>query len=661
MQKTNSFICNICQGITPRDFGVRSDQRQVIACSDCGMGVLKEIPEDTSIFYVGDYYTSDSEHDGYSNYDYTASHSLLWVRHAIEYFTGSKKLLDIGAANGFLLSQLGDSYQKYGIEVNEKASAQAKANSVEIISSDIYETPARYKNFFDVVTSIATYEHVTDFRKAVEASLKLLKKNGVLIFEVPLISETQDSSVWYRTSLEHVYYPTVSGLTELFRLLGVNLAGFETAVEGFGTTYIGVVTRTPEKKLLADRLIDVLTEDNLALLSDDERSINVAFKIVHSFSPTSDGILALPQLIERGINTQVMSRLTQLWHNDFMDAYRLRVKNAENERAIDGLRVEAEQAENYARRASNALAAFAVQFKDSGLIHNKEFDAISELVSTPSPGGSCATAEAGDRLIKLNQKLLPFLIQYQQLEDSSNALTHRLAATEQQLSDVVTSTSWRATARLRSILTRYPRLKRPIRRSMKVLWWIRNGTFLQHMKLYLEHRRTRSTAKGATAGSGSRTPNTETAGLHVGDLRQAAPLVQFVPALSVVMCVKPDGMTHAVSSLLECIPSEWELVIAGAPEVWKLSHPLLRYASDRADQNTQICFDDLTKNTFGRLVAYVGTCELKQLSSEQLMELRQQTLEAEMLPEVTKLNRLLSESAKARGDLHVQRLWRRPQ
>lgn len=649
MLKMNSFICNICQGLTYHDFGVRSDQRQVIACSDCGMGVLREIPEDTSIFYVGDYYTADSEHEGYSNYDYTASHNLLWVRHAIEYFSGSKKLLDIGAANGFLLSQLSDSYQKYGIEVNEDASAQAEASGVTIISSDIYKAPARYNNFFDVVTSIATYEHVIDFRKAVEVSLKLLKKNGVLIFEVPLISETQDSSVWYRTSLEHIYYPTVSGLTELFRLLGVNLVGFETAVEGFGTTYIGVVTRTPEKKLLADRLINALTTDNIALLSEDEQLINVAFKIVHNFSPTSDGILTLPKLIERGINTKVMSRLTQLWHNDFMDVYRLQIKNAENERMIDALRIESEQAENYASRASKALAEFAVEFKGSGLINNKEFDAISALVSTLSHDGSYAKTEASDRMIELNQKLLHFLIRYQHLEDTSNALTYRLASAEQQLSDIVNSTSWRGTARLRSALTRYPNLRKLTRRSMKVLWWTLNGTLLQNMKLYMSQSK-----------DGSSPVSLETTEMYTGDLRQAKPQIQFVPALSVVLSSRPNGLRQAVSSLLERIPSEWELVIAGVEEEWKLSHPLLRYTSSGTDQHVQFLFDDLTKSTFGRLVVFVGTDELKQLPSGQTMEFTQQTGEDETLSEITKLKQLLNESAETDGDLQVQRLWRRP-
>lgn len=659
MQKTNTFVCNICHGVTPCDFGVRSDQRQVIACRDCGMGVLKEIPQDTSIFYVGDYYKSDCEHDGYSNYDYTASHSLLWVRHVIEYFAGSKKLLDIGAANGYLLSQLDDSYQKYGIEVNEKACAQAEAKGVKIISSDIYETPARYNNFFDIVTSIATYEHLTDFRKAVEASLKLVKEDGVLIFEVPLISETKDNSVWYSTSLEHVYYPTISGLTELFRLLGVNLAGFETTVEGFGSTYIGLVTRTPEKTLLADRLIDILNEENLALLSDDERSINVAFNIVHSFSPTSDGILALPQLIERGINTQVMSRLTQLWHNDFIDAYKLRVKNAEIERMIDGLQIKAEQAESYARRASDALTTFTVQLNQSGLINNTEFDVISEIVS-PSRCSSFETTGASDKLIKLTQELLPFLIRYQQLQDSSTLLARRLAAAEQELSDVVTSTSWRATARLRSILARHPGLKRQIRRLVKILWWLSKGTLLENMRHYLEHRKIRSGAETAVSGSGSLNPKLETARSPSPGLRQTAPRVQFVPAVSVLLCIKPGDLTPAVSHLLERIPSEWELVIVGSAKEWKLSHPLLRYVNAGTAQKRQFCFDDLTHSTFGRLVAYVGTEELKEATLDQTTEIAKQTLEDETLAEVTKLNQLLSESAEGWGDLYLQRLWRRP-
>ncbi|EMG53556.1 hypothetical protein WYI_12488 [Ochrobactrum sp. CDB2] len=98
----------------------------------------------------------------------------------------------------------------------------------------------------------------------------------------------------------------------------------------------------------------------------------------------------------------------------------------------------------------------------------------------------------------------------------------------------------------------------------------------------------------------------------------------------------------------------------GSAKEWKLSHPLLRYVNAGTAQKRQFCFDDLTHSTFGRLVAYVGTEELKEATLDQTTEIAKQTLEDETLAEVTKLNQLLSESAEGWGDLYLQRLWRRP-
>ena len=760
MQEINCFVCNICGKTEYHNFGVRSDQREVIACNSCGMGVLKNIPEDTSVFYVGDYYSANSEKDGYSNYDYTASHSLLWVKYAIEFFIDSGNILDIGAANGFLLSQLSSSYHKYGIEVNSEACVKARANDVKIISSDIYNVNPNYDSFFHIITSIATYEHVVDFRKAVEDSLRLLKPDGVLIFEVPVISNNLDSSIWYETSLEHIYYPTVSGLTELFRILGVNLVGFESSVNGFGTTYIGIVTRSLRKNQLARKFIDIITETDLSILSEEERSINVAFNIVHSFFPTSDGILALPLLIQRGINNNVMSRLTQLWHNDFVKAYRLQTEIEQkekiiadilniirqNEMVIRNLRknvsnnerieryasrvdtaltdfsahlkervdlnnpdlkeifelasapsklysydkyeasdrmIEINQkmlpllagfqetssrlqeltnrlnhAEQYASRVDTALTDFSAHLKERVDLNNPDLKEIFELASAPSKLYSYDKYEASDRMIEINQKMLPLLAGFQETSSRLQELTNRLNHAERHLSEVISSTSWRATEGLRGVLSRNPRVSRLTRRTIKILGWIHNGTFFQHLKLYLAHRNRKAMPVEENPSLDCTKTELDVAEAHVSEPEAVSRGIHFTPKLSVVLRLSPEAMKGAVSNLLDIVPKDWELIVVGTAERWELSHPLLRYIDASSLQNEGFAFDEIIGKTFGKFVVFVGASGPEEARPLNYLDYGWGN---EIHDEAARLTHLIDQAQGANKVMCIQRLWHRPE
>lgn len=674
MQEMNDFVCNICGSTEHHEFGVRSDQREVVACSACGMGVLKSIPEDTSIFYVGDYYAAESENDGYSDYDFTASHSLLWVKYAIEYFCIKGNILDIGAANGFLLSQLSNSYLKYGIEVNNEACLEAEGNGVRIISSDIYDVDSKYESYFDIITSIATYEHVIDFRRAVENSLQLLKPDGVLIFEVPVISDKQDSSIWYRTSLEHIYYPTVSGLTELFRILGVSMTGFESSVEGFGTTYIGIVTRNPNKALLASKFISTINEKDIAKLSEEDRIINVSFNIVHSFFPTSEGILALPLLIRRGINNNVMSRLTQLWHSDFIEAYRLRVENEQKKMAFDELTKTRDQqdilikdlknsvrniesAKKYARRVNDSIRDFSKRLEANVDLNDPELKEIFDLSSISPQNYSHDNFESADRIVEINQKMLFLLTKYRESADRTHELIDRLNSVELRLSEVMNSTSWRATEGLRRTLSHHPRIADIGRRSMKILSWTLKGTLFQHLKLYMAHHR----KEKAMAAVGSRpvvhydkaasvmeTSVNESKGLQLP--------VQFTPTLSIVLCLKSVDQHKAVSDLLDAAPGEWELMIVGMYDEWRLSHPLLRYLPLNTSQNFDVRFEEIINKTFGKCVVLVGEAETDEVSN---MVRTDTARNVDIQQEVAKLTLLLGQIEEGGKMMRIQRLWRR--
>ena len=348
------FCCNICRCTHTSGEHTRGDGQKVLFCADCGMGVLANLPSSTSSFYEDGYYGRDTDSDlGYVDYTFTAEHGLLWAKLVVEIISGSSgTVLDVGCANGFLLGSLRGTYSRFGLEANDAAAMQASDVGVTIIGKDITDAKLadEFGNFFDVVTSIATFEHVLDFRGAVQNSLKLLKSHGVLLYEVPLISKYRDNSDWWNSSYEHIYYPTLSGLERLAgEFPDAHFVGFETDIKGYGSTYIGAFTYDADVFQRVNRVFEAMKGQGLHGLNVLETRANLAYHVVHCFRPSPDRVLALPQLLEVVATPNLLTRLTQLWHADCQRATEVEAAEARE-------RWHEQQATNW-RRAFEELKA----------------------------------------------------------------------------------------------------------------------------------------------------------------------------------------------------------------------------------------------------------------------------------------------------------------
>jgi SAM-dependent methyltransferase len=314
------FSCNICGGAEISRREARGDGKQILFCADCGMGMIDAPPTRTDLFYVDGYYGREANEDrGYIDYAFSAEHALLWVQLMVQALVPEGgRILDVGCADGFLLDRLQGGYRRFGIEVNAAAQTQARARGITILGDDIMTLDiGKSIDPFDVISCIATFEHVLDFRGAVATCLRNLAPSGILLFEVPLISTTRDNKDWYLGSFEHIFYPTIRGMERLFRgFEGLQFKGFESDIKGFSSTYIGAASYDPDAFARATLQLEAMHQPSLGGLDETGTRLNLAYHVVHSFRPNTERVLALPILLEVAHAPNLIRRLIQLWHDD---------------------------------------------------------------------------------------------------------------------------------------------------------------------------------------------------------------------------------------------------------------------------------------------------------------------------------------------------------
>lgn len=508
-------VCNICGSNAFLGIGRRVDGHTVLRCSHCGMGVLDEIPEDLHSFYSDDYYDAPGRM-GYSDYTFMAEHGVGWAAALIRCLKPSGRVLDVGCVNGNLLRRLGDGYECFGIEANEAMAARAAKGGIGIIAHDLFERDVRrvHAADFDAVTSIAVFEHLCDFRGGFEICLALLKQDGVLVFEVPLLSETHENTVWFSSSLEHVFYPTLSGIRYLVeKELGLRLIGGEIFVRDYASTFIGIVAKDPKVAKAAAALYWRLTSDGSQPLDDTEREARLQLRLVHAAKSSEELIADLRVLPPTAFTRPLLQRLQQVWTTDIRGRTSTQAALQQATALYDKgqgelahlsarlLRSEAEtllKAAELERAQAQIILAEAAKIQAVEIERHRLAATEKELAAARIVAGEHAALErslalAQDELARQRRRIvvleadLSAADQDRQVnvarmiagmaaaEEGGRIAMERATALETerdefqlQLQAVLNSNIWRASLPLRHIAGRHPRLARPLRSALKI-------------------------------------------------------------------------------------------------------------------------------------------------------------------------------------------------
>jgi len=99
------------------------------------------------------------------------------------------KICEIGCGDGEMIKKIADkfNYSPYGIEYSQIAAKQSKKLGIRVIEGDVFseELNKKYSNFFDVIYSYGFIEHIIPPENAIQTHLNLLKKNGILVIQIP--------------------------------------------------------------------------------------------------------------------------------------------------------------------------------------------------------------------------------------------------------------------------------------------------------------------------------------------------------------------------------------------------------------------------------------------------------------------------------------------
>ena len=313
--KRYDSTCPVCGASEFQPFGERSDGIPVRQCRICGHGVVERFRDDVASLYGNQYFSApEGSAIGYDDYALEADQGVAWAASLVRLWKRGGAVLDIGCANGRALQLLGASFQTFGIELNEEMGKQAEMTGARVIANDLFDPRVQenHPGAFDAVLSIAVFEHIPAFKEAFGLAASLLKPDGILIFELPLVQAPGD--IWYRSSLEHLHYPTLPSIEYLFReVLQLSLTGSAIDVPDFGGIYIGVTSPSPETaRIVGDDFLRLTTADP-TFLAGEEARFRWLLDLVHA-GRCSPEILGLwRHLRPEDWNPAVMRRVFGMW------------------------------------------------------------------------------------------------------------------------------------------------------------------------------------------------------------------------------------------------------------------------------------------------------------------------------------------------------------
>ena len=169
------------------------------------------------------------------NYSYTSSNSKLSKKHwdlyskeiIKKYKIQKKKILEIGSNDGYLLKKFKKNNFILGIDSSDKMVKVSKKNKIPCLNETFNnKLSKKIKNkygYFDFILANHVLNHADDDFNFLLGCVNLLKKNSILIIEVPYWAYQVKNSLFDQIYHEHRSYFTVSYFNFLQKKLNLKI------------------------------------------------------------------------------------------------------------------------------------------------------------------------------------------------------------------------------------------------------------------------------------------------------------------------------------------------------------------------------------------------------------------------------------------------------
>ncbi|OGY12671.1 MAG: hypothetical protein A3A58_00210 [Candidatus Blackburnbacteria bacterium RIFCSPLOWO2_01_FULL_41_27] len=200
------------------------DGYKIYKCAVCGLGETEEI-------ILPDY---KDYHRDKTYLQEGAQFKNIFVKRLqiIAKFSSPGKILEVGSSVGTLLSLFKDEgWEVLGVEPSRFAAKQATGRGIPT-KETTFEKTTLIGNSFDVVIFNHVLEHVEDPSRVLNKTCKVLKKDGLVLVDVPNFGSL-NSRIWgtkwgYLYPSEHKWHFTKDSLSRLMSQSGFDVAYSET-------------------------------------------------------------------------------------------------------------------------------------------------------------------------------------------------------------------------------------------------------------------------------------------------------------------------------------------------------------------------------------------------------------------------------------------------
>jgi len=193
--------CILCQ-TSERELLIEKDGWTVHRCPTCGLGFLDPRPSESEIegLYRSEYFSE--RYDGGIDPDSQQYlKRLSGEQHRTKFIKSIKRsgnLLDIGCGYGYFLdASRRKGYNVHGLDVSEWAAQYAVEKlGLSMTIGKIGDVDFPSPNF-DIITMWHSLEHTPNPHMALQKTKSWLKKDGILVIDVPNYEGTDARKIWH--------------------------------------------------------------------------------------------------------------------------------------------------------------------------------------------------------------------------------------------------------------------------------------------------------------------------------------------------------------------------------------------------------------------------------------------------------------------------------